>query len=234
MARLATAQKRRTAGAPAFTLLVNRPIGRLLAAWAYRAGLEPNQVTIISAFFTFTGLAVVALSPPLVWVGLAVWLSLFLGYAFDSADGQVARLQGGGTASGEWLDHVLDCIKISTLHIVVLITAVRHFELNSLLWCLIPLAYLIADNVTFFAIMLKEGLKQAAGAPAHQPDSFRWSKSILLLPTDYGVLCLAFLALGWPALFMAIYTVLALATIGRTVLALTKWFHDMRHLEVGV
>jgi phosphatidylglycerophosphate synthase len=230
VARLASAQKGRAAGAPAFSLLVNRPTGRYLAAWAYRAGLTPNQVTLISAGFTFSGLAVVGLITPSGWSGLLVWVCLFLGYAFDSADGQVARLRGGGSLAGEWLDHVVDCVKASVLHVVVLIAAVRYFELDSLWWCLIPLGYLVIDNVSFFAIILNDSLKQIAGVPLRSPGQFRWFRSFLVLPTDYGILCLAFLALGWPDVFMTVYTLLFLATAGHTALALPKWFRDMRRI----
>ncbi|WP_424348207.1 CDP-alcohol phosphatidyltransferase family protein [Kocuria sp. CH-021] len=187
-------------------------------------------MTLISACFTFSGLAVVGLVPPEWWTGPVVWFLLFLGYALDSADGQVARLRGGGSAVGEWLDHVVDCIKTSILHIVVTIAAVRFFALDSLVWCLVPLGYLVVANASFFAMILNDSLKQIAGVRLRQPGQFRWSRSLLVLPTDYGVLCLAFLTLGWPELFMAVYTVLFVATAGHTALALPKWFRDMGRL----
>ena len=56
--------------------------------------LTPNMVTAISAFFSFAAIAFLALVQPSVWLGLAVCLGLVLGYAFDSADGQLARLRG--------------------------------------------------------------------------------------------------------------------------------------------
>nr|WP_223286356.1 CDP-alcohol phosphatidyltransferase family protein [Kocuria atrinae] len=77
--------------------MVNRPVGRLLAAACYRAGLTPNQVTGISALCSAIGVAVLLAMDPS-WVsGILVWFLLALGYAFDSADGQVARLRGGGS-----------------------------------------------------------------------------------------------------------------------------------------
>lgn len=230
VARLASAQKGRAPGAPAYSLLVNRPVGRYLAAWAYRVGMSPNQVTLISACFTFTGLAVVGFVPPTGWTGVLVWALLFMGYAFDSADGQVARLQGGGSLAGEWLDHVVDCVKISTLHIVVTVSAVRYFELETLLWCLVPLGFLLVANASFFAMILNDSLKQIAGIPLRRSGHFRWSKSLMVLPTDYGILCLAFLALGWPTVFMAVYTALFAAVAGHTALALPKWFQDMNRI----
>ncbi|RYF39098.1 MAG: CDP-alcohol phosphatidyltransferase family protein, partial [Comamonadaceae bacterium] len=113
LARLASAQKGAAKGAPAYSIWVNRRVGRLLAVIAYRLGLTPNQVTAVSAVFTFTGIALIAFAPVSIWMGIAVWLLLALGYAWDSADGQVARLRGGGSLSGEWLDHFVDAVKIS-------------------------------------------------------------------------------------------------------------------------
>ena len=62
--RLRVAQKGRARGAPAYSVFVNRPVGRLLAAIAYRLGLTPNQVTVISAVFTFAGIGLLAVLPP--------------------------------------------------------------------------------------------------------------------------------------------------------------------------
>ena len=60
--RLRAAQKGHARGAPAYSVYVNRRIGRLLAAFAFRAGLSPNQVTALSALHTFAGIALIAFS----------------------------------------------------------------------------------------------------------------------------------------------------------------------------
>ena len=96
----------------------------MFAAAAYQIGLTPNQVTYISATFTFVGLLVLALAPATWPVGLLVTVVLVLGYAFDAADGQLARLRGGGSLLGEWLDHMIDSVKVAALHLAVLVTPV--------------------------------------------------------------------------------------------------------------
>ena len=121
--RSGSAQKPVAAGAPPYSILVNRRAGRFVAAAAYRAGLSPNQVTAVSATFTFGGIILPATTAPAGWVGALVWAALALGYIFDSADGQLARLQGSGSVAGEWLDHVVDSTKIVSLHLAVLIAA---------------------------------------------------------------------------------------------------------------
>jgi len=54
VATLRTAQKT-TKGAPAYSRYINRPLGRPLAALAYVLKMTPNQVTAVSAIFTFMG-----------------------------------------------------------------------------------------------------------------------------------------------------------------------------------
>ncbi len=57
-----------------------------------------------------------------------------------------------------------------------------------------------------------------------------WLRSVLVLPTDYGVLCLAFSLYGATQLFVGIYGLITLATVGFLFLALPKWFRDVRAL----
>src|SRR5947208_1481942 len=84
-------------GAPAYSRFVNRKLGRLLAAAAYLIGLTPNAVTLISAGFSLTGIVLLAVARPTWLVGVLVAVALVLGYALDAADGQLARLRGGGS-----------------------------------------------------------------------------------------------------------------------------------------
>lgn len=229
--RLSAAQKTAAPGAPAYSIYVNRRIGRYLAAAAYRVGLAPNGVTAISAVFTFSGILLLAIGEPGWGLGVSVWLLLAVGYALDSADGQVARLRGGGSPSGEWLDHVVDAVKISSLHLAVLVTAFSHFDLPSPAWLLVPVGFTIVAAVAFFAMILNDLLKakHATGAEAAPRRSTPW-RSLLVIPTDYGILCLIFVLLGAPQLFFTVYTVIFAANAAFLALALHKWFRDMAAL----
>ena len=126
-------------GAPGYSRWINRPAGRQLAIIAFRLGLSPNQVTILSGLTSLAGIAVLAIAPATVPVGFLVAFLLALAYALDSADGQVARMQGGGSRTGEWLDHVIDCLKISALHMAVLVAWYRSYELPD--WLLLVAAF---------------------------------------------------------------------------------------------
>jgi phosphatidylglycerophosphate synthase len=234
LAQLRSAQKS-SKGAPFYSLYVNRPLGRVLAALAYQTNLTPNHVTAISACFTFAGIIALALATPS-WLWAAfVAATLVLGYALDSADGQLARLRGGGSSTGEWLDHVIDCAKTSCLHLAVLITYYLHVELPSTALLLIPLGFTVVAAVHFFGMILTEqlarGKRLSLGLPASAPGSTpRWW-SVAKLPTDYGVLCLSFLLLGAPLVFGTFYALLALANLGYLVLILGKWYRDMAAVD---
>ena len=229
--RLAGAQKVSLPGSPPYSVYVNRKVGRLIAAWAYRAGLTPNAVTAVSATLTFAGILCIALVPPAPWSGILVWLLLALGYACDSADGQVARLRGGGSPAGEWLDHVVDAAKLSSLHIAVAIAMFRFFALPSAWWLLLPLLYTVVSAVTFFGMILNDLLRQARGGDAaRRPGARSAAHTILLLPTDYGILCLVFVLLGWPMVFTIAYGLFFIANLGALALALPRWFGQMKQL----
>ncbi|MGY1606529.1 CDP-alcohol phosphatidyltransferase family protein [Geodermatophilus sp. SYSU D00700] len=230
--RLAAAQKG-VAGAPAYSRFVNRPLGRLFAGMAFHAGLTPNAVTAVSAAFTATGIALVVLVPPSVPVGLAVAACLVLGYALDAADGQLARLRGGGSPAGEWLDHMVDAAKLLALHLAVLVALYRFVAAEAGPLLLVPIGYCIADGVLFFAMLLNEALRAQHGvATRAQPSTATPSlrRSLLSLPTDYGVLALSFLLWGNPAVFLSVYATLFLATAGHLALGSVKWFREMGRL----
>lgn len=220
-------------GVSLYSRYVNRPAGRLLAAGAHRAGLTPNQVTLISALFTFAAIASAALAEPSWGLGLAVWAGLVTGFAFDSADGQLARLTGKGGPDGEWLDHVVDCAKMILVHMAVLISFYRFGELPGEGWLLLPLGFLFVAVLTFCAGLLREQLGRAAARPAPAGGAAPVSRvrAVALLPADYGVFCLVFLLLGAPGVFRAGYAALAVVHAVFLVAFLVKWFRELSALR---
>lgn len=231
--RLRSAQKPPAKGSPAYSRFVNRRIGRFLAAGAYQAGLTPNHVTFISAGFSAAALALVALVRPTPLVAVGVTLALLLGYAFDSADGQLARLRGGGSPAGEWLDHVVDAFKTSALHLAVLVGWYRFTDLDRRL-LLVPVLFTLVGAVFFFVQILTDQLRRAHPSQAPPPaDSSAAAvlRSLVVLPTDYGVLCLVFLTLAWPAVFATLYGLLGAGTAGFLLLALPKWYREVSRFQ---
>jgi len=230
LAALVSAQKPST-GAPAYSRFVNRRLGRWAAAAAYTLGATPNQVTALSAACTFAGIAVLALAPSGVGTALAVVLLLVVGYALDSADGQLARLRGGGSPAGEWLDHVIDATKIAVLHLAVFASWLREPEGREALLA-VPLVYQVVATVAFFAIVLTDQLRRAeaaktgVAAPVGRRTGLLYSLAVV--PTDYGLMCLAFVLLAWPPAFTVVYVALLVANAAYLVLALPKWFRELR------
>ena len=224
---LRSAQKS-SAGTALYSRLVNRPLGRRLAALAYVGGWSPNGVTFTSAAFTITGIALIAVLPPSWWLGVLVSALLVFGYALDSADGQLARLQGGGSLQGEWLDHTVDAAKVLTIHAAVLIAVFRFFDLPAAA-LLVPAAYLVVDSLLFFAMMERDLLlaRAAGGRAPASTTSTGVLRAILILPSDYGAFCLIFLLLGWPSIFFGVYAAMLVCNALFLAMALRKWYQQL-------
>ena len=156
LAGLAAAQKPNY-GVPAYSRFVNRPAGRRLAALAAAYGATPTQVTVASAVASGIGIAVIAAGRPVWYQGLAVAVALVVGYALDAADGQLARYTGAGSAAGEWLDHSVDAVKISALHLAVLVSLYRA-DVVAERWLWAPMV------VWYMPVMNAERLGEQTGA----------------------------------------------------------------------
>jgi phosphatidylglycerophosphate synthase len=235
-------------GAPGYSRWVNRPLGRQLAILAFQVGLTPNQVTLVSGAVTLTGIAVLALSPATPVAGLAVAALLALGYALDSADGQLARMRGQGSTTGEWLDHVIDCVKIASLHMAVLVSWYRNFDLPPEA-LLVPMVFGIQASTFFFTKILTDALRAAhtpvvdvappspaspptGAAPSTPPGATRAPvlASLAVLPLDYGLLCIVFALLGFHTAFLWAYSTLAVLGVALLAAGFSKWYRDLSRL----
>lgn len=230
VAELSRAQKP-SAGTPAYSRFVNRRIGRYLAAGAFLVGRTPNQVSLSSGFCSLIGIVLLATLEPSLPLALVVTALLVLGYALDSADGQLARLRGGGSPLGEWLDHMIDCVKIVLLHSAVLISFFRFDAFSNELVLLVPLAYLCLSAVMFFGLILIDQLRRRHGEAKGNVRGDSVVKSLLIAPTDYGVLCLVFLTFAWPTLFVSLYGALLAANLVFLLAAIAKWYREMAALQ---
>jgi len=203
-AELARAQKS-GAGVPWYMRVVNRRIGRLIASLAAQGPVSPNQLTAASfgAFLAAAGL-LVWVHPGIVMAVGAVLL-LQLGFAFDSADGQLARLRGGGSPAGEWLDHVVDSGRHLMFHLAVLIGEFRFADVGEAV-LLVPMAFAIVATVRFFAQILAEQL--ARRDPVAGPDAVPRFGTLIQAPADTGVLNFAVLLWPWATVFLWVYGVL--------------------------
>ncbi|UFU05729.1 CDP-alcohol phosphatidyltransferase family protein [Ruania halotolerans] len=207
-------------GVPAYTRWVNRGLARYAAAAAYRSGLGPNEVTAISGLVSLAGMAVLVLRPASLPAGVAVAMLLATGYLLDSADGQVARLSGRSSRAGEWLDHVVDAVRMPMLH---LCTLVALFQTGTAPWVLVlPLLYAVVTTGQFFSQMLAEQLAPSGTAPIP-----RQGQSFFLLPTDTGVLCWLYVLWGLPGAFVPAYAALLVLNLVHSVISMRRRFRQL-------
>lgn len=230
LTELSRAQKPRR-GVSVYSRFINRPLGRLLAAACFALRMSPNAVTLASAVMTAVGLAVLLAGPPSAWRAITVMLLLVLGFALDSADGQVSRLTGRGSPAGEWLDHVVDAGKMVAVHGSVLVALYLYVPVTPGLLVL-PLAFQVVAVVTFagglLVDLLKRSLPATGAAATREPSTVR---ALALLPADYGILALSFVLFGWPAAFLVAYALLLAANLVIAVLLLVKWFGELQALR---
>jgi phosphatidylglycerophosphate synthase len=213
-------------GVSLYSRHINRPVGRVLAAAAYRMNLRPNHVTLISAAFSFSAVIAVGAVRPSWSLAPAVYLGLAIGFAFDSADGQLARLRRESSAAGEWLDHVVDCAKITALHAAVLVSFYRFFDMPGRVWLLLPLGFQFAAVLTFCGGLLTDKLKPKSVPSVAVPAPSR-IRAVALLPVDYGVFCVVFLLLGNQRWFLGAYAALFVAHALFLAAFMAKWFREL-------
>lgn len=224
--RLANAQKPGV-GVPHYMRFVNRRLGRFIAAVAARLGATPDQMTAASALLFVAGVSLLIGFSPSVVVALAVALLLQLAFAFDSADGQLARLTDGGSAAGEWLDHVVDAARILVLHLGVAVAVVRHTDVADG-WLLVPLGFALIASVRFFAQLLGDKLLDhpSAGQTTAPGRSHAWIQT----PADPGVVNTVFLLWPWTPAFLACYAALAAGNLLLLLATLRRRHRSLRDM----
>ena len=223
------------AGVPAYTRWVNRRVARVFAASAVALGIGPNGVTAISATVSACGIALLMLATPSIPLGLLAAFLLALGYALDSADGQVARVTGASSPAGEWLDHVVDSIRTPCIHVAVLVGFIRfpqHFSPESWMpssWALwwVPLAFSVLTAGHFMSQILAEQLRRTRKTAA--PSTGGTLRSFVNLHMDAGTLCWIFVLWGFGPLFVLVYALLFVANAATVLVSMRRKFVSLSH-----
>ena len=81
-----------------------------LARGLHRVGITANAVTVVGVLLTITGSALLAAGRP-----LPALFVLLAGGLADTLDGQLAKVAGGGTRFGAFLDSTLDRVSDAAL-----------------------------------------------------------------------------------------------------------------------
>ena len=215
-------QQKPGAGVPAYLRWVNRSLGRHAAALANQLGITPNVVTGASILFSLAGMLTVVLAGASV-AGAIFAVALFLvGYALDSADGQLARLTGTGSKAGEWLDHIVDAGRLPLTHLAIAIFLFTQDA--SLGFVALSLVFLVVASVWFFGQILAEQLLPSSQPVGNPPTWVSFAK----LPYDTAALYLVLLLTPWLPLFLAFYTALFVFTVLVATVSLWRKYRSLR------
>lgn len=228
-AALARAQKS-GAGVPWYMRVVNRRLGRVIAAVAAQTRATPDHMTASSFVAFLAGAAVIVGVEPSVPAAVLATVLLQLGFALDSADGQLARLRGAGSAAGEWLDHVVDAGRHLLFHLAVLVGLHRFADVPDLV-LLVPLVFAVVSSVRFFAQILAEQL--ARRDPTTAADSVPRFGVWIQAPADTGLLNLVVLLWASTTAFLWVYGVLALLNVLLLVATVVRRHRELTRLGLG-
>jgi len=110
--------------------LLFRPLATVLVRGLVHTPITPNQITIVSALFGVASGAALATRHTYVFtILIGIMLTL------DCADGQLARLRGGGDIWGRIADGIADYVTAISFHVGLIIWLVTDFGwLPGLLW----------------------------------------------------------------------------------------------------
>lgn len=175
--------------------IVTCRISVLVAYPAYRIGLTPNQVTIMScsigciagAFGFFLGTENVVVSV------LILYALAQISYILDSADGQLARITGRTSPFGGFLDHGLDILSFTITFGGFFAYQYRYFEsvgepLSAQIALLIGFIFLTANNSRYFALESFGSLIKLSAAEENNLDTMGVTIAKSLMDQQVSVL----------------------------------------------
>ena len=94
---------------------------------------------------------------------------------------------------------------------------------------LVPLAFSAVQGVHFFSYILTYQLRHGDHAPlASGEGRASFLKSVLSVPTDYGLLCLVMALRFAPVVFLWVYGLMLVGFAAYLGLALPKWYLELR------
>ncbi|MFE5409670.1 CDP-alcohol phosphatidyltransferase family protein [Microbacterium sp. NPDC056569] len=224
LAALGSAQKP-AVGVPAYLRWVNRPLGGRVAVEAAVVGATPNQLTAVSAALGAGGVLLIALgSGP--WAPPLAALLLLAGYVFDSADGQLSRIQRRGGPAGEWLDHVVDGVRSPLVHVAVAVYLFRTGASPALI--AVAALFSVLVSAWFLSQLLAEKLLPRPARSAEQSPSF--ADSLIKQPQDPSTTYVIIGLLAVPVAFGIAYSALFVWQLLVFAVSLRRKYRQLRSL----
>ena len=198
-------------GGGLFSEAVSQRIGARIAVGAHRRGIVPSVLTVVNlGLGCLVSFVVVAAAGPIaeerIWawpVGLLALIGWQLAYAFDCADGQLARVTGQASAAGGRLDVLCDvAVQIS---LVAAVAAIAKSQVGE------TPAWLLAAFAGTWMINLVTSVMQSGAQAASMVTSRSLPVRAVKLVRDYGaVVALAGVVLTvapqWTVWFVGVFT----------------------------
>lgn len=182
------------------TRCFSQPVGGHLAALAYRIGVSPNQLTLIGLMLMLAASLVYiqAWEFSLLIAGL-LWQ---LGFAFDCADGQLARAIKTAGPVGAWLDVSCDYLRQTAISFAILWYLLDAGMLPQLAWlsCFLLLSGM---SVYLFTATLMKVEKPPAIASSGRIDQLRTVLRFVMDTPLFLLLICLFAPLPW---LLCVYT----------------------------
>jgi phosphatidylglycerophosphate synthase len=210
-------------GGGLFSEAVSQRIGARMAVFAHKHGLAPSVLTVFNlglgclvSFVVIVTAGPVAEDGGLHWVvGLLALVGWQLAYAFDCADGQLARVTGQTSAPGARLDVLCDVAVQISLVSAVAATAMAQVPDTP--------AWLLAAFAGTWMVNLVTSVMQGGDKAASMVASRSLPVRLVKLVRDYGaVIALAGLVLtvmpSWTIWFVGLFTLVNGAFLAASVM----------------
>ncbi|HWG99001.1 MAG TPA: CDP-alcohol phosphatidyltransferase family protein [Pilimelia sp.] len=175
-------------GGGLFSEAVSQRLGAAIALGAHRVGAPPTALTLVNLVLALGTSALVAvLGGPVAdgrvpaWVvGLAAGVGWQLAYAFDCADGQLARVTGRASPAGARLDILCDVAAQISLVTALASTAAAYWPT--------PAGWLVAAFAGTWMINLTTSVLQSGATAASMVPSRSPVVRLVKLIRDYGAI----------------------------------------------
>jgi phosphatidylglycerophosphate synthase len=210
-------------GGGLFSEALSQHAGARIAVGAHRRGLAPTVLTVVNlgigclvSFVVIATAGAVADGRFWAWpIGLLALLGWQLAYAFDCADGQLARVTGQASAAGGRLDVLCDvAVQIS---LVAALAAVAEAQVPD------TPAWLLAAFAGTWMVNLVTSVMQSGDQAASMVTSRSLPVRLVKLVRDYGaVITLAGLVLlvapQWTIWFVGLFTLVNAAFLAASAM----------------
>ncbi|HEX4790583.1 MAG TPA: DUF5941 domain-containing protein [Actinospica sp.] len=206
-----------------FTTYAVSPWTRHLARWCARHGWSPNLVTTLSLLVALAGAGAAATGSRAGYICTAV--ALYLSFALDCTDGQLARYSLQFSRIGSWLDATFDRAKEYAVYAGLALGALRGGH-DHRIWLLAAGAMVVQTLRHHIDFAYHESLRgqpetgpraTAADAPRRSPGY--WARKVVVLPIGERWALIALLtALTTPRVVFAVLLVWGALAAGYTTL----------------